>query len=1021
MRYLLLLLSAFVLSCQSETTTNQEDSPRPLQILFLGHDSQHHNSYEYAPILMRKWTREGIQLTYTEDPADLNPDNLDHYDGLILYANHDSIAPDHATALLDFVRSGKGFIPVHCASFCFRNSDEVVAMIGGQFNSHDTATFTAEITTPDHPVMAGLSPFSTWDETYVHHKLTDDIQVLMERVEDDHREPWTWVKTEGDGRVFYTAYGHDQRTWNQTGFQDLLKNGVLWAVGDHARGLWEEFRDSLPQFVYYDTANIPNYEKRDPWPQYQEPFSPEESQKLIQVPTGFHLELFAAEPDIINPITMAWDERGRLWVVETVDYPNTVRTDDGPGDDRIKICEDTDGDGRADRFTIFAEGLNIPTSLMFVNGGVLISQAPEFIFLRDTDGDDVADEREVVMQGWGTFDTHAGPSNLQYGMDNHIWGVVGYSGFKGTIDGEEHELRQGIYRFDRDYGDFKKMGHTSNNTWGLGFTETNEVFASTANNTHSVYMGIPNEYYDGVEGLRNRGSIKIDGHYPMRAVTDHVRQVDVFGGYTAASGHHFYTARTYPEKYWDGYAMVAEPTGHLVHWARIVPDGAGFVEQDGGNLVAGADEWFAPVEAKVGPDGNVWIADWYNFIVQHNPTPAPDFGGYQAENGPGNAYINPLRDRNHGRIWRIVPDTYEASGEMALSKDQPSDLVGALSHPNLFWRMTAQRLLVESGDTEVVEDLLALITDENTDAIGNSPGALHALWTLDGLLKIDSDPEALDHVAGALDHPAPAVRKAAIQILSESDAGIERLKEHKIWNMSDPVVRQAALLSVSTWEADDEIGQELYQLSQDPSVTGDRWLAQSLYMASARHRDGFIKSYARWNGTYKAVAVKEEGDENKLTWSQRFLNNYWDASAADLAGAVLTSAGEVQRIEIGVIKNEMKYDISEFVVQAGKPVEITFVNDDFMQHNLLITTPGSLEKVGQASDKMAMEADGAERSYVPDLPEVLEYTRLLNPEETATLQFIAPEEPGEYPFICTFPGHWRLMNGVMKVVGNFEF
>src|SRR5690625_6893452 len=101
--------------------------------------------------------------------------------------------------------------------------------------------------------------------------------------------------------------------------------------------------------------------------------------------------------------------------------------------------------------------------------------------------------------------------------------------------------------------------------------------------------------------------------------------------------------------------MVAETTGHLVHWAKIVQEGAGFVERDGGNLIAGADEWFAPVEAKTGPDGNVWVADWYNFIVQHNPTPSRDHGGYDAENGPGNAYINPLRDREHGRIWRIVP------------------------------------------------------------------------------------------------------------------------------------------------------------------------------------------------------------------------------------------------------------------------------------------------------------------------------------------------------------------------------
>lgn len=1014
MRYLILLLFSAVFGCQTESS-NLDINPRPIQILFLGHHSQHHNSYEYAPILMRKWTREGIHITYTEDPDDLTNDNLNLYDGVIVYANHDSIAPDQEAALLNYVRSGKGFIPIHCASYCFRNSDEVVDMIGGQFMSHDTGTFTAEIIDPDHPVMAGISPFSTWDETYVHDKITDDIQVLMERVEGDHREPWTWVKTEGNGRIFYTAYGHDERTWNNPEFQDLLKNGVLWAVGDRVRGLWQRFNDSLPEFVYYDTANIPNYEKRDPWPQYQEPFTPEESRKLIQVPVGFHLELFVSEPDIINPISMAWDERGRLWVIETVDYPNTVREENGVGDDQIKICEDTDGDGRADKFTVFAENLNIPTSMVFVNGGLLVSQAPVFIFLKDTDGDDVADVREVVMEGWGTFDTHAGPSNLQYGMDNHIWGVVGYSGFNGTIGGEEMEFRQGIYRFDRDYGDFAKMGNTSNNTWGLGFTETNQVFASTANNTHSVFMGIPNEYYDDVKGLRNRGSIKIDGHYPMRPVTDHVRQVDVFGGYTAASGHHFYTARTYPERYWQGYAMVAEPTGHLVHWARIVQEGAGFVEQDGGNLIAGADEWFAPVEAKVGPDGNVWIADWYNFIVQHNPTPEPGFGGYQAETGDGNAYINPLRDRSHGRIWRIVPDSYEQKPSMQLDTDNPEELVTALSHPNLFWRMTAQRLLVESGNTGVVQDLLALVSDETTDEIGNSPGVLHALWTLDGLVSVDANPEVLAGITTALDHPVPAVRKAAIQILSRSSAGIERLREKEIWNDSDSIVRLAALLSVSSWEPDEDLGQKLYQLSQDPSITSDRWLAQALYIASARHRDGFIKTYARWNGNYKPVEMEDEDD---LSWTQRFLNNYWDESAETLASEVISTSGEVQRIEIGVIKNEMKYDLSEFVVEAGKPVEITFVNDDFMQHNLLITTPGSLEKVGQASDKMAMEADGAEKSYVPDMPEVLYYTRLLNPEESATLRFIAPEEPGEYPFICTFPGHWRLMNGVMKVVNQ---
>lgn len=1012
MRYILMVLLAILVAC-NPVLQNSDTNPRPIQVLFLGHNSTHHNSYEYAPILMQKWTKEGIHITYTEDPDDLNADNLILYDALILYANHESISSDQKTALLDFVHKGHGFIPIHSASACFMNSEAYIDLVGGQFQSHDTATFTAEITDPSHPVMAGIDPFATWDETYVHHKLSDDQQVLMERVEGDHREPWTWVKNYGDGRVFYTAYGHDERTWNNPEFLKLIKNGVLWTVGDKVHGLWEQFHDDLPELVYKDTGQIPNYEKRNPAPLYQEPFSPEESKKFIQVPSGFNLELFASEPDIINPISMAWDEKGRLWVIETKDYPNTIRNRNGKGDDQIKICEDTNGDGQADKFTVFAKNLNIPTSMVFVNGGILVSQAPELLFLKDTDGDDVADVREVVMEGWGTYDTHAGPSNLQYGMDNHIWGAVGYSGFKGSIAGEPHELRQGFYRFDRNYSHFEKMGNTSNNTWGLGITETNQVFASTANNTHSVFMGIPNSYYKNINGLKNHGSIKIDGHYAMKTVTDKVRQVDVFGGFTAASGHHFYTARKYPEKYWTGHAMVAEPTGHLVHWAQIVPEGAGFVEKDGGNLIAGADEWFAPVEAKVGPDGNVWVADWYNFIVQHNPTPEPDFGGYKAETGSGNAYINPLRDKEHGRIWRIVPGSAESKPVVHLEADNSQQLVETLRASNLFWRRTAQRLLVERGKDDVVEDLYQLLADQSTNETGNNPGALHALWTLDGLGAINGDnPKSLNRIVKELRHPAPAVRKAAIEILSNSPEGVEELKEAVIWKEKEPEVRLAALLSISLWTPDEAIGRVLYTMSQDKEITADRWLSQALYIAAARHQSGFLKAYATENGDYTQVVAD---DKTPLSWTQRFLNNYWDGSLNDLPVVDVSSLEKAQKIKIGVIKNEMKYDLSEFSVEAGKPVEITFVNDDFMQHNLIISIPGSLEVVGKAADKLAMASDAAEKQYVPDIPEVLHHTPLVNPEETVTLRFIAPEKPGEYPFVCTFPGHWRLMNGVMKV------
>src|SRR5690606_5203078 len=157
---------------------------------------------------------------------------------------------------------------------------------------------------------------------------------------------------------------------------------------------------NIPDVSIYNEP-ISDFTKRYEVPNVQEALEPEESKKLIQTPVGFDIQLFAAEPDIINPIAMAWDERGRLWIVESVDYPNTFKETDGEANDRIKICEDTNGDGKADKFTVFAENLNIPTSMVFSNDGVIVSMAPDFVFLKDTDGDDVADVREVIMTGWG--------------------------------------------------------------------------------------------------------------------------------------------------------------------------------------------------------------------------------------------------------------------------------------------------------------------------------------------------------------------------------------------------------------------------------------------------------------------------------------------------------------------------------------------------------------------------------------------------------------------------------------------
>jgi putative membrane-bound dehydrogenase-like protein len=1148
-----LLLAGLLTACTKPARSLRNDSGR-LEILFLGHDREHHNSAVLMPLLASQLSLDGINFTYTNSPGDLNEANLSNYDALMIYANHDSISAEEESALLAFVEGGKGFIPVHCASWCFRNSEKYIDLVGGQFLRHKTDTFTTEITKIDHAITQQLEPFVTWDETYEHSKLASDITVLMERVESDRREPWTWVKEYGRGRVFYTAYGHDARTWSNTGFHSLMREGILWAVGDAARQKWESYHRQLPTLVYRDQEGIPNYEKRSPAPRYQDPLSPEESAKLIQVPIGFDLELFASEPDIINPIAMEWDEKGRLWVVETVDYPNTIREDKTEGDDRIKICEDTDGDGKADRFTVFAEKLNIPTSIVFSNGGIIVSQAPHFLFLADTDGDDVADVRKVIIDGWGTYDTHAGPSNLKYGFDNQIWGVVGYSGFEGIIAGENRQFRQGVYRFKPDVSGFEFMTGTSNNTWGLGFTSNNDVFASTANNTHSVFMGFPDKAMRGVEGVRLNGSAKIDGHYNMHAITDKVRQVDVFGGFTAAAGHNFYTARNYPKEYWDKVAFVCEPTGHLVHMARIERTGAGFVEKDGWNLFAGADEWVAPVDAKVGPDGAVWILDWYNFIIQHNPTPTAERGGFAGTTGKGNAYENPLRDKEHGRVWRVVSRQASDYKPIELSKDVPEELVETLTNDNLFWRMTAQRLLVERGNLDVLPDLYELAGSQTTNESGDAYATIHALWTIDGLGAISKEPRGREVVMTALSHPSAGVRKAAIQILSKSGWSEELVTKYNLLYDTDPNTRLAAVISLAEIAPSESLGAALYELSEQETVKNDEWLSKAVYAIAHQHRKGFIDAFLAANPGYTGPEIDTDKkpdapDFDDASWSEFALPEYIDhkldgffwfrkainlpASASNktavlslgpvndsdvtfingvrvggterkpnerrvynVASGVLKagrnviavrvedtggpggiygrsedmfmqvgsdkislagnwkfqvdrtsrgagrnfffgttigrlfadynlgkvepetgpSASGATVINLKAIKNEMKYDRQVFTVEAGKPVEIVFENPDFMQHNLIIGQIGSLEVIGKAADKMASEPNGAEKNYVPELREVLFATRLVNPQETVTLRFVAPDKTGDYPYVCTFPGHWSIMNGVMKVI-----
>lgn len=1193
---------------------------RRLEILFLG-DNKHHKPIERVPQLMTALGPKGINFTYTDKLEDLNPATLAKYDALMIYANWDVLSPDAEKALLDFVASGKGFLPIHCASYCFSNSPAYTKLVGGRFWRHTLDSITAQIVNADHPVMQGLKPFTSYDETYLHSDLQTDNNILAEReIKADQSndkpgaktEPYTWTRTHGKGKIFYTAYGHDERTWQQKGFQDLIYNAILWSVNDEALAA---FKARNPKPFEYKAAKLPNYEQR-PGAQYQQlALTPEEAMKHIQIPVDFNLELFAAEPNVMHPIAFSWDERGRMFVLITKDYPNERKA--SGGSDYVLICEDTNNDGKADKFTKFADGLNIPTGMVFANGGLYVAQAPDMLFLKDTDGDDKADVKKVMFTGFGTFDTHAGPSNLHYGFDNWIWGCVGYAGFKGKLSGTDSlQFGQAFYRFKPDGSKLEWMTSTSNNTWGFAFNETNDVFGSTANNSHGWYMAIPHSYINAARNVTN-GSRSTDTHRDMKPITEKVRQVDVFGGFTAAAGHNFYTARAFPKKYWNNIAFVAEPTGHILHQNQMVKKGTDFSDVEAFNLMASADEWFSPVFAEVGPDGAVWVADWYSYIIQHNPTPQ----GF--DNGEGNAYVTDLRDYTHGRIYRVSHKGAAAQKSFALSVSNVDELLSALKSDNMFWRMNAQRMIVERGQKDIVPQLVGIARDQSVDEIGINAPAIHALWTLKGL-------NALDDITltAALTHPSSDMRKNAIKTMDFSAASVAKILKYNLLNDADPLVVMNALLLFSKSPLDVVAEKAFFDRMNSSDETKDRWLPEAFATVLTANKGKLLKKHmdmqsklAAERKTAKAgmshehhhmqasestatTAKKSNGIDLVITgikispeipsvgeWIKvsvdvtnqgsldlgkekyvpldiRFegmgmkidqvsrnykdgikagetvaitkningpwvgdiafstdivgeyalnvsldkaneiiesdkLNNQFSknirfvapadmntyalsraitsyaslspadslvsllrkskAADAEFNNMVITSiedgwnfqaknvkitpankvfltsisksaneslskllvawsvvaaekpAADVKQIVIKTIREAMKYDIKEFTVKPGQTVEITIENPDAMQHNMVFTKPGMMSKVGKAGDAMMKDEKGAEKNYVPSIPEVLFATPLISPGKSYKLTFKAPAAAGDYPYVCTFPGHWTLMNGVMKV------
>lgn len=527
------------------------------------------------------------------------------------------------------------------------------------------------------------------------------------------------------------------------------------------------------------------------------PLSPREELATFRMLPGFRAELVACEPEVVDPVAMAFDERGRIFVAEMRGYPNGGRGTGTITSGRIKCLTDADGDGYYETSTLYAEGLRFPTGVMPYKGGLLVANAPDLLYLEDADDDGRSDKRRVLYTGFGVENIQQLLNSLQWGLDNWVHGCAGSNG--GTVTCPEKPdfpaltLRNRHVRFHPDIpGSLQPT--SGGGQYGLSPDAFGRWFTAT-NSQHLRHVALPDHYlrrnpYLSVPAVTldipDHGAacqvFRISPFEAWRVERTSRRLLDpryanwpasekVPGGFvTSGCSPVVYAADLFPEPF-RGNTFVCDPANNLIHRDRLEPAGGTFVAKrvdDGCEFLRSPDNWFRPVHLTIGPDGALYVLDFYREAIE-TPLSLPD---------DIKAKMN-LESRGRGRIWRIVPDRLAATRSGArfdLRKVSSADLVEKLRDANSWWRFTAQRLLVERQDRSIVPAVESLATTAAT-----AEGRVHALRTLDGLRAL-----AVPAVERALADASPDVREHALQLSEPFLSRSESLRSAVLSKADDP-------------------------------------------------------------------------------------------------------------------------------------------------------------------------------------------------------------------------------------------
>ena len=437
---------------------------------------------------------------------------------------------------------------------------------------------------------------------------------------------------------------------------------------------------------------IPHAQDRPPGPA----LSASEAIAKMKVPPGFTVELVAGEPDIVNPVAMTIDERGRFWITESLEYP---RKSAGPGKDRVKILEDTDGDGKADKFTIFADGLNIPSGIAVGQGGVWVANSPDILCLKDADGDGKADSSEVVVTGFGRDDTHELPNSLTWGPDGWLYGWNGvFNPAHVVYRGKTYDFTCAIFRIHPETRDFEVWCEGTSNPWGIAFDTEGSTFASACVIDHLWHL-VETGYYHRQGGPYPPDTWKIE------SIVDHKHQKAAYCGIT------FFDSAAYPKEFREMLVM-GNIHGNCINSDRLERNGSTYACKGQTDFLTANDAWFMPVVQKTGPDGSLYILDWYD-----------QYHCYQdANRDPAGI------DRLKGRLYRVRYGETPRRFGFDLAKSTDDELIERLGDANVYDRDIAQRLLTERKSANALPKLESLVLD----ASAPRKARLHALWALIG-------------------------------------------------------------------------------------------------------------------------------------------------------------------------------------------------------------------------------------------------------------------------------------------------